>query len=170
MRYVRIALLMGLVGVLPFIAAAQKKLPDVKVRTLDGNEINLRQWVIEGKKNTVISFWATWCTPCKRELDNMNDFVDEWSRQYNARFVALSIDNTRNMHKVAPYAKGKGWKYELLLDPNGNTRRALNYMMIPYLVVVNTEGEIVYKHIGYQEGDELEVEEVLMKLMKSGSR
>ncbi len=146
------------------IAQGTKEVPDVKVRTLDGKEVSLKKWVLAEKKPTVISFWATWCSPCKRELDNMNDFVEEWSKRYHARFVALSIDNSRNVHKVGPFVKGKGWNYEVLLDPNGNTRRALNYMMIPYLIIVDSEGKIVYRHVGYQEGDELEVEEQLMKL------
>ena len=146
------------------MAQGAREIPDVKVRTLDGKEVSLQKWVLAGKKTTVISFWATWCTPCKRELDNTNDFVEEWSKRYHARFVAISIDNSRNVHKVAPFVKGKGWKYEILLDPNGNTRRALNYMMIPYLIIVDKEGKIVYRHVGYQEGDELEVEEQLMKL------
>ncbi len=166
MRNLLMGWIMGVGIAMLSFAQGRQELPNVKVRTLNGQEVNLREWILDGKKNTVISFWATWCTPCKRELDNMNDFVEEWSQQYNARFVALSIDNSRNVHKVAPYAKGKGWKYELLLDPNGNTRRALNYMMIPYLIIVDQQGNIVYKHIGYQEGDELEVEEVLVKLMK----
>jgi cytochrome c biogenesis protein CcmG, thiol:disulfide interchange protein DsbE len=142
-----------------------KELSSVKVRTLDGKEVDIKNYVKPGKI-TIISFWATWCSPCKKELDNMSPLMEEWRKKYNVDLIAISIDNSQNAQKVKPLVKGKDWDFDVLLDVNGDTKRTFNYNTIPFTVVVDKDKKIVYQHSGYVEGDENHLEEEIKKISK----
>lgn len=139
------------------------KLPSVKLKDLDGKEVDLATYAENGKI-TIISIWATWCAPCIKEITNVNEILDDWIDDYDVEFVAISIDDSRNSVKVKPYANGKGWEFDVLLDVNGDTKRALNYTNPPFTVLVDQNGNIVYKHTGYVEGDEYHLEEEIEKI------
>ncbi|MGZ5282514.1 MAG: TlpA family protein disulfide reductase [Bacteroidia bacterium] len=137
--------------------------PSVVLKDLNGKEIDLQQFAKSGKI-TVLSFWATWCSPCKKELENMNEVLEEWQEKYDVQLVAVSIDDARNAMKVKPYVDGKKWEFAVLLDVNQESKRALNYPNVPYTVLIDKNGNIVYKHIGYTEGDEQVLEEKIAAL------
>ena len=142
---------------------AQDRLPDVTVKDMNGNEINMTSYGEDGKI-TVFTFWATWCAPCKKELNNIADLYDDWKEEYNVEVVAVNIDDQRNLAKVKPFVDGKGWEYTCLTDPNEALKRSLNFQTIPFTLVVDAEGDIVYEHSGYVEGDEYELEDFLKEL------
>ncbi|MDZ4846464.1 MAG: TlpA disulfide reductase family protein [Chitinophagales bacterium] len=146
-------------------AFTDKKLPSVEVQTLDGKRVNIADYGKNGKI-TVISFWATWCGPCKLELNNISDIYDGWKKDYNVEVIAISIDDSRNTAKVKSFAQAQGWDFEVLLDPNQDLKRAFNFQMPPYTVLSNQEGVIVSTHLGYKNGDELLLEDEIKKLAK----
>ena len=115
-------------------------------------------------KPMIINFWATWCSPCKRELNNIAEMYDEWVEETGVKLVAISIDDTRNMAKVAPYVNGKGWEYDVYIDPNGDFKRALGVNNVPHTFLVDGNGKIVWQHNSYSEGDEYELIELVDKL------
>jgi peroxiredoxin len=132
---------------------AQAEVPSVKLKDIDGKDVDIKTLANQGKI-TVISFWATWCSPCKKELDNINDVIDDWQKKYDLQLVAVSIDDSRNSLKVKPYVQGKKWDFTVLLDVNNDTQRSFNIPNVPYTVLVDKTGHIVYTHQGYVEGDE----------------
>lgn len=141
---------------LPILAAAQSKLPSVMVQTLDGRKVNVASFKNDGKP-MIINFWATWCAPCKRELNTIAEHYDEWQKKTGVKLIAVSIDDTRSMSRVAPYVNGQEWEYEVYLDPNADLKRALNVNNVPHTFLVNGKGEIVWQHNNYEPGDELEL-------------
>jgi cytochrome c biogenesis protein CcmG/thiol:disulfide interchange protein DsbE len=143
--------------------AAVKTLPSVSLKDLDGNSVDISDYGRSGKI-TVISFWATWCGPCKKELKNINEHLEEWSELYNMQLVAVSTDDSRNTVKVKPFVNGQAWEFDVLLDVNQDLMRALNAPNVPFTLIVDEQGNIVYTHLGYQEGDEFELEEKLKEL------
>jgi cytochrome c biogenesis protein CcmG, thiol:disulfide interchange protein DsbE len=143
--------------------AQNKSLPNVMVQTLDGKKINLTELKNEGKP-IYISFWALWCVNCIKELNTVSDIYADWQKETGVKIVALSIDDERNKQKVKPFVDGKGWEYDVLLDPNSDVKRALNINQIPYSMIIDGNGKIVWEHIGYSPGDENEVLEQLKKL------
>lgn len=139
-------------------------LPSLILKDLKGKNINVADYGKTGK-NYIISFWATWCSPCKKELKNISDLYEEWQEKYNVEVIAVSVDNARNVMKVKPFVDGQGWEFEVLLDLNEELKRAMNAPNVPYTVLVNDKGEIVWQHNGYVEGDEAYLEKELTKLV-----
>ena len=154
-------LIASLMMAMPSTTSTQ--LPDVEVHKLTGETINIQSYGSNGKV-TVLSFWATWCSPCKRELDAIADVYPEWQEEYNMELIAITIDDARALAKVRPMIESKGWEYEVLSDPKQALQQAMNFQTIPQTFVVNMEGEIVYSHNGYKPGDEYDLEDVLIEL------
>jgi cytochrome c biogenesis protein CcmG, thiol:disulfide interchange protein DsbE len=143
--------------------AQDKTLPNVMVETLDGKKMKLSELKNDGKP-IYISFWALWCVNCVKELNTVTDLYADWQKETGVKIVALSIDDERNKQKVKPFVSGKGWDYEVLLDPNSDVKRAMNINQIPYSMIIDGNGKVVWEHIGYSPGDENEVLEQLKKL------
>lgn len=139
-------------------AADGNTLPEVDVKTMDGKSVNIQDLVGNGKI-TVISFWATWCSPCKRELDAIAEIYPDWQDDFNVELLAVTIDDARGVAKVPAMVASKGWEYTILSDSKQELQRALNFQTVPQTFLLNGEGEIVYTHSGYQSGDEFELED-----------
>lgn len=114
----------------------------------------------------IISFWATWCKPCISELSSIAEYYDEWQAETGVKLVAVSIDDSRTMNSVAPFVKGKGWDYEVYLDPNGEFKRAMNVNLVPHTFLFNGERELVHQHTTYAPGDENRLYEQIKLLTK----
>jgi peroxiredoxin len=137
-------------------------LPAVDVKTMDGKSINIQELVGKGKI-TVISFWATWCSPCKRELDAIADIYPDWQEEFGVELLAVTIDDARGVAKVPAMVASKGWEYRILSDSKQELQRALNFQTVPQTFLLNGAGEIIYTHSGYSPGDEFELEEQIKK-------
>lgn len=135
-------------------------IPEIDLKTLQGNEVDLTEKIDDGKY-TIIAFWATWCKPCKKELSNLNYLMPEWKEQFDVELMAISLDNAQTSRKVKSYVNGKGWQFDVLLDPNNKTKRKLNFSAVPYSIMINKDGKIIYKHSGYRSGDEYAIEDKL---------
>ena len=146
-------------------AFAQKTLPSANVKTLEGQSFNVQDLGKSGKI-TVISFWATWCSPCKKELDAIADYYEEWQKKYGIELVAISVDDARSAAKVPAMVDSKGWKYRILLDPAKELQTAANIQAVPHTFVLDQKGNVVFEHNGYTPGDELELEELFKQLTK----
>ena len=162
MNFPRLIAVLFLVSITSTVFA-QKSLPDVSIQELSGKKITIQDYA-DNDKVTVLSFWATWCVPCKKELDNIAEYYEDWQEDYNMELVAISVDNARSATKIKTVVDSKGWEYEVLSDKNSDLKRALNFQAVPYTIVIDTDGNIVYTHDGYVEGDEFELEDILKKL------
>ena len=147
------------------VKSVHAQLPSVTLKRIDGKSLRT-DTLSNGEKPMIISFFATWCKPCIRELDAIAEVYDDWQEETGVKVIAIGIDQAQNTHKVKPLVDNHGWEYEILLDPNGDFKRALGIQMIPYVLIVDGQGNIVYKHNGYTDGAETELIEKVRELLK----
>lgn len=162
-------MLMVAVFLSPAYSKENKKIPNVKVKNLKGEEVDTKHFS-NGGKPFIINFWATWCKPCILELNNISEVYPDWQKETGVKIIAISIDDTRNSKKVAPFINGRGWSYEVYLDENSDLKRALNINNPPHTLLVNGKGEIVWEHNGYAQGDEDEVISQVKKLIAESKK
>jgi len=144
------------------------KIPAATVKKLDGTKVNANTFSNDGKP-IIISFWATWCKPCKKELDAIAEEYEDWVKETGVKLIAVSIDDVRSSAKVSTDVKTKGWKYEVYLDENQDFKRAMNVNNVPHTFIINGNGEVVWSHNSYIDGDEQKLYENVKKVIKGES-
>ena len=160
MKKILISLLL-LVSTVSF--AQIKNLPNVDVKKIDGSSFNFKNIDNNGDP-IVISFWATWCKPCTKELNNIAEVYEDWQDETNVKLVAVSIDDRRSQSKVAPYVNSSGWEYEIYIDSNSDLKRAMGVSTVPHTFLLDKNKQIIWQHRGYVEGDEYELFDEILKL------
>jgi len=146
-------------------SAKIRNLPTIDIKDVSGNPFNTSMIKNDGKP-IIISFWATWCKPCIKELTAMADVYSDWQKETGVRIYAVSIDDARSSSQVKPLINGKNWDYIVLLDPNGDFKRAMNVGPIPHTFLINGKGEIVWQHTSFSEGGELDLINLVRKVNK----
>ena len=127
------------------------QLPNINLKDVNGDTKNLSKFSNNGKP-MIISFWATWCKPCKAELNTIAEEYDDWVDETGVQLIAISIDDARSSTRVEPYINAQGWEYMVLLDPNGDYKRAMNVNNVPHTFFFNGSGKIVWDHNNYSPG------------------
>lgn len=157
MKPVSLIILTTLILFSVIVSNAQEKslavLPNVSVKKLNGTSFSTSEIKNDGKP-MIVSFWATWCKPCIAELTAIAEEYDDWQKETGVKLVAVSIDDARTMNSVGPLVKGKGWEYDVYLDPNGDLKRAMNVNLVPHTFLLNGNREVVHQHTTYAPGDE----------------
>jgi len=157
--------LMIIIAFSAFVGTAQKAFPSVNLKTMDGQSVNIQDYIGKGKP-VIVSFWATWCAPCKRELDAFADLYPDWQDEFGVEILAITTDNARGFAKVPGIVESKSWEYTILSDIKQDMQRALNFQTIPQTFLLDGEGNIIYSHNGYSPGDEYELEDEMKKAGK----
>jgi cytochrome c biogenesis protein CcmG/thiol:disulfide interchange protein DsbE len=136
--------------------------PDFKLKDANNNWTKFSE--IKGNNLTVIDFWATWCSPCMKAIPKLNKIYDIY-KENGVQFIGLNMDSPRNAAKIKPFINAHNIQYPVLKDPDGTVTSRLNITSIPVLLIVNKNGEIVFRHLGYRSGDEKIIEEKIKKLL-----
>lgn len=156
--------LLSFLFVLCSLGSVAQDVPSIELKDLGDLTVDTRAFVEDAEGPVLFCFWATWCSPCKRELNNYADLYPDWQDETGVELVAVSIDDPRSMMRVKPYVNSVGWDYTILLDPNKAFARAMQVNNVPHTFLVNAEGEVVWQHNNYADGDEEELYEELLKL------
>lgn len=138
------------------------ELPNVRLQDINGNTVQTGAISNNGKP-VILSFWATWCKPCLRELKAIHELYPDWQDETGVKMYIVSVDQAQDANKVKPLVDGFGWEYEVLLDPNGDFKRAMNVQNVPHLFILDGKGKIIYNHTGYTDGGEEEIYNILSK-------
>ncbi len=139
-----------------------EELPSIRIRTLSGEEFNTTD--IKNDGPIFLSFWATWCKPCIKELMAINENYPDWQEETGLKVYAVSIDDSKSVSRVAPFINGRAWDFEVLLDVNSDFKRAMNVINVPHSFILDKNGKVVWQHTSYAPGDEDEIYEVITKL------
>ena len=159
------ALMAAVLFVIGLQAQQKSDLPSVTIKNLQGKDVNIAKLSNNGKP-FVITFWATWCGPCIKEHNALDEVYSDWKKETGVKIYAVSIDDSRTTAKVKPFIEGKGWDFVVLLDANGDLKRAMNVNNPPHTFLFDGNGKIVYQHTGYFDGAEEELYEEILKVAK----
>jgi cytochrome c biogenesis protein CcmG, thiol:disulfide interchange protein DsbE len=145
--------------------AARADTADFALRDLDGKLVKLADLLENGP--VLISFWATYCEPCKKEIPHLIEIEKEFAAEA-LQLVLISVDSPRSQKGVKPFVKGRGWECPVLLDPNGQTMKKLKGTAPPYTMIVGTSGEVLAAHSGYTDGAEKKLRAEIATLLRGG--
>ncbi len=147
---------------------AQTSVADWTLNTSGGGTVNFHETLAKGP--VVISFWATWCKPCLKEMPHLNRLAGEYEGRVS--FLAVNTDNSKSVAKVAPFLSAKGYDNLIVpLDTGAELSSLLQVSgIVPFLIVFDSQGREVFRHVGYKEGDEEELQHEIEKLLTHASK
>jgi peroxiredoxin len=165
----KIFIVMMILGLTTFNSAQDAEVTETEatnfvLENIDGDVIELNEHMGEGP--ILISFWATWCKPCKEELPHVQELLEKYEEQGLTVF-AISTDSEKSVAKVKPYIKSHNYTFEVLLDTNSEVARSYYVRSVPFTLIIDKSGKVVYQQLGYRKGDEIKVEEVISKIIGS---
>jgi peroxiredoxin len=134
------------------------------LRDATGEDVNFKNLL--GKGPVLVTFWALWCEPCKQEMKAFKGLTEKFKEQ-GVSMVAINTDKVKSLAKVRAYVTTQGIDFPVLLDPDGGIARDVFSMeSLPYSLILNPDGTVYKKHVGYVAGDETKTEEALNELVE----
>jgi thiol-disulfide isomerase/thioredoxin len=149
--------------IVSFSISAQDKV-NFTVSTIDNNKIELSKLYTKGP--LLVNFWALWCEPCKVEMRVLKNLYKKYKDE-GFTILGINQDSPKSVSKVRSYISSQRINFPVALDPNSQYLQRLNGRSIPYSLLFNRAGEIVYKSVGYLPGDEVELEKEIQKLLSA---
>ncbi len=122
---------------------------EIKVTDANGQEKLLKEVLSDGKHH-VISIMASWCAPCRIELDALQKVYQRWDQELNTGVLALSIDKPSDTKKLFDMVSKNEWEIPIYHEKMAYTARELMVFGIPQVFLVNSKGEITYRSKGYK--------------------
>jgi peroxiredoxin len=127
------------------------KAPHFTAPDLNGGKVELKTLLAEGP--VLISFWATHCKPCIKELNKLGKLYPDYKKK-GFEILAIDVDGPRSVSRVKPKVKGLKWKFPVVFDTNKDIYRKYHVLGIPHTVLIDRDGNIRYTHTTYRSGDE----------------
>jgi len=134
---------------------------------LGGHHVDLARHL--GKDVVLVSFWATYCEPCKAEMPYLQRFHDQYAAR-GLTIVSVAIDGPETEAEVAPYIRKQGYTFPVVIDRDGAITQALNpTATAPYAIVVARSGKIWKRISGFQPSEAEALEHELVALLDAAA-
>jgi peroxiredoxin len=143
-------------------AGSGRLAPNFKLENLENEIIELNTFI--GKRLILLCFWSSCCKSAVSQLEAFAELHDEY-KERGFTMLAIATDDEKTVAKVKPYIKLKGFKFRVLYDTDGAVARIYYAYDIPFSVLINESGKILYSHLGFMKGDEIELEKVIIDLL-----
>jgi cytochrome c biogenesis protein CcmG/thiol:disulfide interchange protein DsbE len=140
---------------------AQNKI-NFTISTLNNKKVELKNQYSKGP--VLISFWALWCEPCKEEIRHLSQIYKKY-KDKGFTILGINQDSPKSVSKVRAYVASHNIDFPIALDPDFQYLQKMNGQSIPYSILFDTNGDIVYKNVGYLPGDEIKLEKEIQKLI-----
>ncbi len=154
--------LLNVAIILSIVWAGTQHLPKMKFKDLNNKRQELSQYYSDGP--ILINFWNLACEPCKKEMKELDKLHLKYEMQ-GFDVVSINIDNTRNMSKVKSYVNSQKYTFTVLSDPRAELFRKMGGKVMPFVIIADSVGEIINRHVGYNPGDEKELEKEILHLL-----
>jgi len=144
------------------ISKTEEFIPNVKLKDVNKKKVKLVD--ICKDSYVLFNFWNMACEPCKKEMKFLNEFHKKYN-EFGFKVVSINMDSPRSMSKVKKYVKSSKYAFEVLQDPRMDLFKKIGGSIMPFVVIVDNQGKVVNKHIGYNLGDEKSLEEEIKVLI-----
>ncbi len=145
-----------------------KQLPDATLTDLrSGKSVSVKS--LMGKKVTFVTFWASWCPPCRKEIPELQKLYDKY-KDKGFQIIAISLDNKSSVKKAKEFAKQHKLTFPILNDSSGKLATPLNVSSIPTMLIVDGKGKILEAHQGFNPQGEKEFSAIIEKLANLKSK
>lgn len=128
-------------------ALVGRRAPDFSASTLDGRTVSLADY--RGHKNVLVTFWASWCGPCRLEMPALTKFYKE-NHGADSEFEILSVSIDDYVQDAANFAAAQNLNFPVLLDPKHKIAADYEVEGIPTMFVISRDGNITHGHVGYE--------------------
>jgi cytochrome c biogenesis protein CcmG/thiol:disulfide interchange protein DsbE len=158
---------LALILIAVFFVASPAAARDWTLKDTNGNDYSLSQHLDDSP--VLMMFWATWCKPCKKELDDFKDEIDYYADSLGVEVLLISIDTQKTMSRVKPYIESKGYKWTALTDPDWEVLKMYGGSnKIPYTVLLDNEGSTAWKQLGEMQSIDALTNEIMKLKGKAG--
>ena len=142
------------------VGAFAQQIPSVELKDAKGNTVTTAS-LIDHKAPFAVTFWASWCRPCRQELEALADMAQDWKEP--VRIYAVCVDDARSISRAKALAASSGWPVTVLYDTNSKFAKAMDVSSIPHVFVFDKDGKRIYAHLGYIPGDDENLYKVLIQ-------
>jgi len=139
--------------------------PDFALPDLDGKTVRLSD--LRGNKAVFLNFWATWCVPCRLEMPTMEKAYQHYQNS-GLEILAVSLD-AGPKSVVKNFMQELKLTYPALLDPDMEVLRLYRMFGIPASFLIDKEGIIRHREVGYRDWTTPESRKLLEGILKVGS-
>ena len=142
--------------------AGTQHLPKMKLKDLNNKRQELSQYYKGGP--LLLNFWNLACEPCKKEMKELDKLNIKY-RDLGFDYVSINIDNTRSMSKVKSYVNSQKFSFTVLSDPRAELFRKMGGKVMPFVIIADSTGKLISRHVGYNPGDEKKLEKEILHLL-----
>lgn len=148
--------------ILSFSAVKAQSYSDFTLPNLEGDDVSLSEMLKKGP--VMISFWATWCSPCKEEMEKMNGIYNKYKEQ-GFQYIAINQDSPKSLSKVKSFIEGQRYDFPVVLDTDKKVFEAYNGQGIPYSIIIDSNQNVTAVHVGYVTGDDKKIEKEIQDIL-----
>ena len=141
------------VGAVPF---------DELGRDIDGNKVTISE---HRGKVVIVSFWASWCGPCRKELPILASIAKTVGPDH-LKVISINFHDEQTAFRAVSDAL-KTLPITILRDANGKAARKFEVKGIPRMVIIDRDGKVAADHTGYGEGSVDEIVDELNRLLQA---
>ena len=129
------------------------KVPDFKVYDIDNNPVSLSEFENQA---IVINFWASWCPPCRAEMDYFQEAYETYAEKGVKFFMINSTDGERETVETASeYFKENNYTMDMYFDLDFDASQSYGVRSLPMTFFVKKDGTLANYHLGSLDKDSL---------------
>ncbi len=137
--------------------------PDFSVKTIVGGKGSVSLKSLRGKV-VLLDFWGTFCEPCKKSFPKLQDLNTKYAAS-GLQIVGVSEDEADDKDKIPGFADTYGAKFALGWDEDKSIAKNYKPETMPSSFIIDKKGVVRYAHVGYHDGEEVEIEKEIKELL-----
>jgi len=161
MRNSIIRIAIAVLVIYSFISPSSAYAGDAPGFTLPGQNQTIQLSQYKGKV-VYLDFWASWCEPCKRSFPWMNELQEQYGEN-GFEIIAVNLDESRS--DAEAFLKKMPAKFDVAFDKSGKTAEAYNLKAMPSSFLIDRDGKLVHKSLGYRAEEKKILEKKIQQLV-----